>query len=64
MKMRPDAFAENNQQILEKLEANRPALKEGYEKVRDGWPTYATGEPVSLPEGVSKAKKYVYGDAR
>lgn len=26
----------NNQQILEKLDANLPALKEDYEKVRDG----------------------------
>ena len=64
MKMRPDAFAENNQQILEKLEANRPALKEGYEKVRDGWLTVASDETISTPTGVAEAKKYVYGDAR
>lgn len=38
-KMRPDAFAKINHRILAKLEANQPALKEGYEKVRDGWPS-------------------------
>lgn len=38
-KIKPNAFAKINQRILEKLEANRPALKEGYEKVQDGWPT-------------------------
>lgn len=38
-KIRPDAFAKINQQILEKLEANQPVLKEGYEKVQDGWPS-------------------------
>lgn len=38
-KIKPNAFAKINQRILEKLEANRPALKEGYEKVQDGWPS-------------------------
>lgn len=42
-KIKPDAFAKINQRILEKLEANRPPLKEGYEKVQDGWPT-VTGD--------------------
>lgn len=41
-KIHPDAFAKINCQILEKLEANRPALKEGREKVRDGWPSIST----------------------
>lgn len=64
MKMRPDAFAENNQRILEKLEANRPPLKEGYEKVQDGWLTVASDETISTPTGVAEAKKYVYGGSR
>ena len=51
----------NNQQILEKLDANLPALKEDYEKVLDGWLTVASDETVSTPTGVSEAKKYVYG---
>lgn len=38
-KIQPDAFAKINQRILEKLEANQPQLKEGREKVRDGWPS-------------------------
>ena len=38
-KIKPDVFSKINHQILAKLEANRPALKEGYEKVQDGWPT-------------------------
>lgn len=38
-KIKPNAFAKINQRILEKLEANQPALKEGREKVRDGWPS-------------------------
>lgn len=39
----------NNQQILEKLDANLPALKEDYEKVRDGWLTVASDETISTP---------------
>jgi len=35
----PNVFAKINQRILEKLEANQPQLKEGREKVRDGWPS-------------------------
>lgn len=38
-KIQPDAFAKINSQILEKLEAIRPRLKKGREKVRDGWPS-------------------------
>lgn len=38
-KIKPDVFGKINRQILEKLEANQPALKEGYEKVQDGWPS-------------------------
>ena len=38
-KIKPNAFAKINQRILEKLEANQPQLKEGREKVRDGWPS-------------------------
>jgi hypothetical protein len=38
-KIKPNEFAKINRQILEKLEANQPALKEGREKVRDGWPS-------------------------
>jgi hypothetical protein len=38
-KLKPNEFAKINRQILEKLEANQPALKEGYEKVQDGWPS-------------------------
>jgi len=38
-KLKPNEFAKINRQILEKLEANQPVLKEGYEKVRDGWPS-------------------------
>ena len=38
-KIKPNAFAKINQRILEKLEANRPPPKEGYEKVQDGWPS-------------------------
>ena len=38
-KIKPNAFAKINQRILDKLEANRPQLKEGREKVRDGWPS-------------------------
>lgn len=41
-KIKPDAFAKINQRILEKLEANPPALKEGREKVQDGWPSIST----------------------
>ena len=51
----------NNQQILEKLDANLPALKEDYEKVRDGWLTVASDKTISTPTGVAEAKKYVYG---
>lgn len=43
-KIKPDAFAKINQRILEKLEANRPQLKEGREKVRDGWPSISAGQ--------------------
>ncbi len=43
-KMQPDAFAKINQRILEKLEANPPQLKEGREKVRDGWPSISDGQ--------------------
>ena len=38
-KIKPDVFGKINRQILEKLEANQPVLKEGYEKVQDGWPS-------------------------
>ena len=38
-KIKPNAFAKINRKILEKLEANRPQLKEDREKVRDGWPS-------------------------
>ena len=38
-KIKPDVFGKINRKILEKLEANQPALKEGYEKVQDGWPS-------------------------
>lgn len=41
-KIKPNAFAKINRKILEKLEANRPQLKEGREKVRDGWPSAST----------------------
>ena len=41
-KIKPNAFAKINQRILEKLEANQPQLKEGREKVRDGWPSVST----------------------
>ena len=41
-KLKPNEFAKINQQILAKLEANQPALKEGYEKVRDGWPSISS----------------------
>ena len=54
----------NNQQILEKLDANLPALKEDYEKVRDGWLTVASDETISTPTGVAEAKKYVYGGSQ
>lgn len=54
----------NNQQILEKLDANLPALKEDYEKVRDGWLTVASDKTISTPTGVAEAKKYVYGGSR
>ena len=54
----------NNQQILEKLDANLPALKEDYEKVRDGWLTVASDETISTPTGVAETKKYVYGGSR
>ena len=40
--IKPNAFAKINQRILEKLEANQPQLKEGREKVRDGWPSVST----------------------
>lgn len=43
-KIKPDAFAKINQRILEKLEANPPQLKEGREKVRDGWPSISDGQ--------------------
>lgn len=38
-KIKPNVFGKINHQILEKLEANHPQLKEGREKVRDGWPS-------------------------
>ena len=37
--IKPNVFSKINHQILAKLEANRPQLKEGREKVRDGWPS-------------------------
>lgn len=43
-KIQPDAFAKINQRILEKLEANQPQLKEGREKVRDGWPSVSDNQ--------------------
>lgn len=43
-KIKPNAFAKINQRILEKLEANRPQLKEGREKVRDGWPSVSDNQ--------------------
>ena len=43
-KIKPNAFAKINQRILDKLEANRPQLKEGREKVRDGWPSTSDGK--------------------
>lgn len=43
-KIKPNAFAKINQRILEKLEANQPQLKEGREKVRDGWPSVSDGQ--------------------
>lgn len=42
--IKPNVFAKINQRILEKLEANRPQLKEGREKVRDGWPSVSAGQ--------------------
>lgn len=42
--IKPNAFAKINQRILEKLEANRPQLKEGREKVRDGWPSVSDNQ--------------------
>lgn len=42
--IKPNVFAKINQRILEKLEANRPQLKEGREKVRDGWPSVSDGQ--------------------
>ena len=47
-KIKPDVFGKINLQILEKLEANQPALKEGYEKVQDGWPSIT--EEIKLTE--------------
>ena len=43
-KIKPNAFAKINQRILEKLEANQPQLKEGREKVRDGWPSVSDSQ--------------------
>jgi hypothetical protein len=43
-KIKPNAFAKINQRILEKLEANQPQLKEGREKVRDGWPSVSDNQ--------------------
>lgn len=43
-KIKPNAFAKINQRILEKLEANQPQLKEGREKVRDGWSSISDGQ--------------------
>lgn len=41
-KIKPNVFSKINHQILAKLEDNQPALKEGREKVRDGWPSIST----------------------
>jgi len=43
-KIKPDAFSKINRQILEKLEANQPKLKDGFEKVQDGWPSISNEE--------------------
>lgn len=37
--IKPNVFSKINHQILAKLEANQPQLKEGREKVLDGWPS-------------------------
>lgn len=42
--IKPNAFAKINRRILEKLEANKPQLKEGREKVRDGWPSVSDNQ--------------------
>jgi len=50
-KIKPNEFAKINQPILEKLEANQPVLKDGYEKVRDGWPSISN-EQISNEQDV------------
>lgn len=59
-KIQPNAFAKINQRILEKLEANRPPLKEGREKVRDGWPSVTEENKPAEPAGISKELKHLY----
>lgn len=59
-KIKPNAFAKINQRILEKLEANRPALKEGYEKVQDGWPSVTEDIKPTEPAGIAKELKHLY----
>ena len=59
-KIKPDVYGKINRQILEKLEANQPALKEGYEKVQDGWPTVTEDIRPTEPAGIAKELKYLY----
>lgn len=59
-KLKPNEFAKINQQILAKLEANQPVLKEGYEKVRDGWPTVTGDIGPTEPAGIAKELKHLY----
>ena len=59
-KIKPDVFGKINRQILEKLEANQPALKEGYEKVQDGWPTVTEDIRPTEPAGIAKELKHLY----
>ena len=59
-KIKPDAFSKINRQILEKLEANQPALKEGCEKVQDGWPSIMEENKPSEPAGIASELKHLY----
>lgn len=39
---------------------NQPALKEGYEKVQDGWPTVTEDIKPTEPAGIAKELKHLY----
>lgn len=45
-KNKPNVFSKLTREIMLKLEANPPKLKDGCEKVQDGWPTISSDQEI------------------